>query len=44
MLEILLVLAAVARRFRLDPAPGFRAEPEALLSLRPRPGLWMRLA
>lgn len=44
MLEILLVLATVARRFRLEPAPGFRAEPEALLSLRPHPGLWMRLA
>jgi cytochrome P450 len=39
-----LMLAAVARRFRLLPIPGQRVEPEPNVTLRPRGGLRMRLA
>ena len=34
-----LVLASVARRFRLDLVPGRRVEPEPLITLRPREGV-----
>jgi len=39
--ELHLVLATVARRYRLRLAPGQRVEPEALVTLRPRDGLRM---
>jgi cytochrome P450 len=39
-----LVLAAVARRFRLLLAPGQTIEPEPNVTLRPRGGLRMQLA
>jgi cytochrome P450 len=39
-----LILAAVARRFRLAVAPGQTITPEPNVTLRPRGGLRMRLA
>ncbi|HEX8691914.1 MAG TPA: cytochrome P450 [Longimicrobium sp.] len=43
MLEIPLVLAMLARRFRLAPVPGRPVTVRALASLRARDGIWMRL-
>jgi cytochrome P450 len=40
-MEAQLILTIVARRFRLRHAPGHVAEPEGLLTLRPRGGLPM---
>ncbi len=42
MIEAQLVLAAVARRYRLRLAAGQRVEPEALVTLRPKFGMTMR--
>jgi cytochrome P450 len=42
MLETVLVVAELARRFRLRPAPGRPVVPQARVSLRPRDGLFMR--
>ena len=42
MLEAVLVMAELGRRFRLRPAPGHDVVPQARVSLRPRDGLWMR--
>ncbi len=39
MLESVLVLATLAQRFQVDLRPGVRAEPEAMVTLRPRGGL-----
>ncbi|HYP54438.1 MAG TPA: cytochrome P450, partial [Pyrinomonadaceae bacterium] len=39
MMEATLILAAVARRFRLRLAPGAKVEPFAALTLRPRHGV-----
>ena len=41
MMEMQLVLAMIARRFRLALAPGHRVEREASVTLRPRNGVWM---
>jgi cytochrome P450 len=41
MAEATLVLATLASRFRLDLVPGHRAEPEPLITLRPRYGMRM---
>jgi cytochrome P450 len=41
MLEATLIAAMVARDFRFELAPGARAVPEAMLSLRVRGGLPM---
>jgi cytochrome P450 len=41
LMEAQLILAMVARRFRLRHAPGHAVEPQALLTLRPRGGLPM---
>jgi hypothetical protein len=38
---MLIVLASVARRFRLCLAPGARVEAEPLVTLRPRHGMPM---
>ncbi|WP_139557832.1 cytochrome P450 [Methylotetracoccus oryzae] len=43
MTEGALLLAALARQFRLDPVPGISVEPEIVLALRPKGGLGMRL-
>jgi len=42
--ELQLVLASIAQRFRLRVVPGHRVEPEALVTLRPRYGLPVTLA
>lgn len=42
MLEAVLVIAELARRFRLRPEPGRTVVPQARVSLRPRDGLYMR--
>ncbi|MBM4200895.1 MAG: cytochrome P450, partial [Gammaproteobacteria bacterium] len=41
MTEGLLLLAGLARQFRLDPLPGHAVEPEIVLTLRPKGGLRM---
>jgi cytochrome P450 len=43
VLEMQLVLAALARRFHLELAPGRRPEPNPLLTLRPAGGLTVTL-
>jgi len=40
MMEAILVLATVARRFRFSLLPGRRVVPEPSLSLRPKGGMW----
>jgi len=41
MMEATLLIAAIARTLRLDAAPGRTVTPDALVTLRPRTGLWM---
>jgi cytochrome P450 len=43
MMEATLIAAMVARDFRFELAPGARPEPEAMLSLRVRGGLPVRV-
>jgi len=43
LMEMQLILATVAQRYKLRLVPGHPVEPEALLSLRPRHGLPMTL-
>jgi cytochrome P450 len=42
MMEAQLVLATLLRRLRLDLLPGVPVVPEAVVTLRPKHGLWMR--
>ncbi|HXJ79258.1 MAG TPA: hypothetical protein VMS64_11300 [Candidatus Methylomirabilis sp.] len=44
MMKAVLLLATIARRFRLTLEPGQRVTPAPYLSLRPEPGPRMRLA
>jgi cytochrome P450 len=41
--EAMLILATVAQRYRLRLKPGFPVEPQGLITLRPRHGMWMIL-
>ena len=43
MMEAQLVLATIAQRYQLRLVPDHRAEPQVLLTLRPRGGLPMTL-
>ncbi|HUN52708.1 MAG TPA: cytochrome P450 [Candidatus Sulfotelmatobacter sp.] len=43
MVEAVLLLASLAQRFRLRLVPGWPVEPQALITLRPRHGIMMRL-
>jgi cytochrome P450 len=43
LMEMQLILATVAQRYKLRLVPGHTVEPEALLSLHPRYGLPMML-
>jgi cytochrome P450 len=43
LVEMVLIVAAVAQRYRLRAVPGHPVEPEAMISLRPRHGLRMTL-
>jgi len=44
LMEAALILAAIAQRFRLTLEPGQRVTPTPYVTLRPEPGLRMRLA
>ena len=44
MMEAILVLATIARRFRLTMEPGQGIMPTPYVTVRPEPGLRMRLA
>ena len=44
MMEAVLILATIAQRFRLTMEPGQRVTPTPYVTLRPEPGLRMRLA
>jgi cytochrome P450 len=41
MMEATILIAALTQALRLEPAPGHPVSPEALVTLRPRTGLWM---
>jgi cytochrome P450 len=41
MMEATLLLATIAQRVRLTPVPGFKVEPFAMITLRPKHGLKM---
>jgi len=43
MMEAQVVLALVARRFRLQLVPGQNVVPQAMVTIRPRDGVWVRL-
>ena len=43
MAEGLLLLATLAQRYQLDLDVGQTVEPEIVLTLRPKGGLWMRI-
>ena len=43
-MEAVLILATIARRFRLTLVPGQRVTPTPYVTLRPEPGISMRLA
>jgi cytochrome P450 len=43
LLESALVIATIAQRFRFRMVPGRTAEPEPLVTLRPKQGIWMTL-
>ena len=42
MLEMQLALIALLRRFHFSPVPGREAKPFPLVTLRPKPGAWVR--
>jgi cytochrome P450 len=42
LMETQLILAAILQRCRLELAPGRVVEPEPLITLRPKSGLWMQ--
>jgi cytochrome P450 len=44
MMEARLILAAIVQAYRFDLVPGQDPRPQALVTLRPRGGLWMTLA
>jgi len=43
-MEAVLLLAAIAQRFRLSPVPGQRITPTPYITLRPEPGIRLRVA
>jgi cytochrome P450 len=43
ILEAQLILAAICQRFAPELVPGHEVEPEALITLRPKNGLWMHI-
>jgi cytochrome P450 len=44
LMEMVLVLATLASRVRLDLAPGFPLHANPAITLRPRPGVWVTAA
>jgi len=43
MVEAQLIVAAIAQRFRVAPIEGQTVRPEPLITLRPSPGIRVRL-
>jgi hypothetical protein len=43
MAEAMIILATIPQRYQLRLKPGFPVEPQGLITLRPRYGLWMTL-
>jgi cytochrome P450 len=43
MVEAVLLLATIARKFRMCPIPGHPVEPLPSLTLRPKAGIWVEL-
>lgn len=43
LVEAQLILATIFQRYRLELAPGWKVEPEPLITLRPRGGIWMSM-
>jgi cytochrome P450 len=43
MMEAVLLLATIAQRFRLELVPGQRVTPAPHMTLRPEPGIRMRV-
>ncbi len=43
MLELTLVIAVLVQHFRLELVPGANIEPEPVVTLRPRHGMWMSI-
>lgn len=43
MTEVQLILATIAQRYRVSLASGYQAEPEPLLTLRPKNGVLVSL-
>jgi len=43
MMEAILILAAIAQRFRLILTPGQQVVPTPYITLRPEPGVHVRL-
>ena len=43
IMELQLVLAMLLQRYRMEPVPGKEAIPEALITLRPDGGVWMKI-
>ncbi|HEX2660137.1 MAG TPA: cytochrome P450 [Polyangia bacterium] len=41
MMEATILIAAIVQSLRVESAPGHSVSPEALVTLRPRTGLWM---
>jgi cytochrome P450 len=41
LLEAHLILATILQRYRLELAPGWQVQPDPLITLRPKGGLWM---
>ena len=44
MMEAILVVAAIAQRFQLSLVPGQRITPAPYVTVRPEPGIRVRLA
>jgi cytochrome P450 len=43
MMEAVLILATIAQRFRLELVPGQRVTPAPYITLRPKPGIRIRV-
>ena len=44
LVEAQLILATLMQRYHFEVAPGWWVDPEPLITLRPKDGLWMKVA
>src|SRR5262245_36359484 len=44
MMEMLVVLSMILQRFKVESVPGKEAKPEALITLRPEKGVWVKIS